>query len=242
MAIVSCCALYYCFFKTNSFLYKKRQEFLYLVRISFNSFNYDICSQFYIDGVLYSNYFDIQNSVNKYCTNFDYTINDLKNDILKDPWVKSVNIYKKYPNRLEIKLVEYNPFAIWVNNIGDYKLIDEYGDVISVPTKEVKGFKNLFIIIGDDIKPEVYNVFNLLSIYNNVSNNVVKIIRIGNRRWNLIFKNGMVAKLPEEDENYFKVWKELDNIVLTSNNNDNLQVIDLRIRNKAYLKYKHERK
>lgn len=239
ISISFCVGVYLCFFKADSTLYKKRNEFTHLTKILLNNFNYDICSQFYIDGILYANYFNIQNNVNKYCVDISYTINDLKSDILEDSWIKSVSIFKKYPNRLEIKVVEYNPFAIWVNKNGEHKLIDEYGDIINVPTREVKEFKNLFIIVGDNVEPEIYNIFNLLSIYNNISSNIVKIVRVGDRRWNLVFKNGTIVKLPEEDKDFFKVWRELDKIVTTSGNDNNLQIIDLRIKNKIYLKYKN---
>lgn len=234
-----CFFSYFYFYRNGNAFYKKKVEFVYIVKTLLNGFNRDICNQFYIDGILYSDYFNIQNKVNRYCTSTDYTIKDLKNDILKDPWVKGINIYKKYPNKLEIKLIEYNPFAIWVSNNGEYRLIDEYGDIINISSKEVKGFENLFIVVGDNVKAEVYNIFNLLSIYNNISSNIVKIVRIGNRRWNLVFKNGTIVKLPEEDKNFFRIWKELDNIMTTCNNDNNLSVIDLRIKNKIYLKYKN---
>ena len=82
-------------------------------------------------------------------------------------------------------------------------------------------------------------MFNLLSIHNNISNNLVKIIRVGDRRWNLILKNGLIIKLPEEDKDFFKIWKELEHIITIYQNNSDLETIDLRIKNKLYLKYKN---
>lgn len=231
--------LYLSLFVRGSYFYKKKVIFLnYLGTLISNNINSNICNYFYIDGTLHSNYSNIQKYVNEYCSNENYKIVDLKSDILKDPWIKNLTIYKKYPNKLEIKIVEYNPFAIWVNDKNEYKLIDEYGDVINVSSTKVKQFKNLIIIVGDNIKPEIYNIFNLLSIYSSISNNLVKIIRIGDRRWDLILKNGLIVKLPEEDSDFFKIWKELDYIINMCRNDYNLETIDLRIKNKIYLKYK----
>ena len=133
LLIITIFVFYLCFFKQESILYKKRCDlFNYLTLFFSDNINSDICNHFYVDGILYSNYSNIQKNVNNYCNIKQYTISDLKQDILKDPWIKNLTIYKKYPNKLEIKIIEYNPFAVWINNKDEYKLIDEYGDVINI--------------------------------------------------------------------------------------------------------------
>ena len=233
-------ALYLCFLKPNSLFYKKRLEFFYISKALVNKFNHDICNQVYIDGIFYANYYYVQNLVNKYCVNENYSINKLKKDILGDIWIRDVNVYKKYPNKLEIKIVERNPFAIWINNENEHKLIDEYGNIIDVQKDEIKKFKNLFTVVSDRLEVDIFSIFNLLSTYNDISNNLVKIVRVGKRRWNLILKNNILVKLPEEDENFFKIWKKLNDILTLTYYDKNLQIIDLRIKDKIYLKYKND--
>ena len=109
--------------------------------------------------------------------------------------------------------------------------------MINIKEDEIKLFNKLLIIVGEPTKDDIYNIYNMLSIYNNITNKIFKIVRINNRRWNLILKNNIVVKLPEEDENMLLVWKTLDDLLSLKNFEENLLYIDLRVQNKVYLQY-----
>ena len=79
-----------------------------------------------------------------------------------------------------------------------------------------------------------------MSIYYEISSKVFKIERIGNRRWNLILKNNIVVKLPEENENIFNAWNNLNKIINIHGLDIGLEEIDLRIKDRIYLKYKDQ--
>ena len=200
--------------------------------------NKNICNKVVINGIKYSNYNNIQSSINDYCNNNDVSIKDLKNNILADYWIRDLYIQKQFPNTLRININEYNPFAILTKDGFSYNLIDEYGDIINIPKKDIENFKHLLIIFGDDIKSEINNLFNLLSIYYNITLKLVQVDRIGDRRWNLILQDGILIKMPEEDENIFEAWNNLDKILNIYGLDVDLQEIDLRIKDKIYLKYK----
>lgn len=206
----------------------------------FNNVNNNICNKLYINGMLYSNYLDIQNKVNKYCENENFTLQELKDDLLKDVWIKNVSIKKKFPDILKIQIKEYYPFAILINKKNEINLIDEYGDVIKIHENEIKNFNNLLIIIGEPEKKEIYNLFNLLSIYTKITNNISKIILVNNRRWDLILKNGIKIQFPENNENMLNVWQNVEKLLDINGVEINLKNIDLRIENKIYLKYNNE--
>ncbi len=220
---------------------KKLDEYLskFVDRTYYYSFslNKNVCSRLYIDGILYVNYLELQNKINRYCEEYNYTMTSLQRDILLDPWVKNVTIHKKLPDTLRIRIKEYNPFAVWINNKGEYKLIDEYGDEIKISKKEIGLFENLLIVVGDNLKTEVYDLFNLFSIYSEIAFYTVKATRVGNRRWNLVLRNGVIVKLPEEDHNLFEAWNILDKLLKIPELDSNLKFIDLRIENKIFLQY-----
>ena len=45
-------------------------------------------------------------------------------------WVKRALIKRKFPNTIEVTIIENLPFAVFINGINQY-LIDEDGDIIS---------------------------------------------------------------------------------------------------------------
>lgn len=202
-----------------------------------NLINKNICNKLIINGIKYSNYSNIQEQINNYCNNSSITMEELRNNILKDYWIKDLYIQKIFPNTLKINIIEYNPFAILTKDNLIYHLIDEYGDIINIPNDEIDNFSYLLIIVGDDVKNEINGIFNLLSIYYNITKKLIKIERIGNRRWNLILKDNIIVKMPEENDDIFDVWNNLDKVINIHGLDINLREIDLRIKDKIYLKY-----
>lgn len=197
----------------------------------------DICSRLTINGIEYSNYNNIQKYINDYCNIKGITLQELRNNILKDYWVKDVFIKKTLPNRLTINIIEHNPFAILTEDGKDYNLIDEFGETINIPQDEIINFSHLLIIIGKNLKNDINNIFNILSIYNNITTKLVKIERIENRRWNLLLKNDILVKMPEEDRSIIDTWDNLEKIINIPGLTNGLEEIDLRIKGKIYLKY-----
>ncbi len=201
--------------------------------------NYNICNRLIVNGIKFSDLQKIQELVNNYCLKQDITIEDLRTEILKNPWIKDVFIQKKFPNSLLINIVEYNPFAITINDKKQLKLIDEFGNIINIDDKETKKFNHLFMITGENFKSEVNNLFNLLSIYYDIARKATRAKRIGNRRWDLILNNNIIVKLPEEDDNITESWTILDKIMNIYGFDVDLEEIDLRLKDKVFLKYKN---
>ncbi len=194
------------------------------------------CSNLTINGINYSNKKNLYHNIYDYCNN-KIDIQTLKTELEKEIWVKDILIQQKSIDNLLINMIEYIPFAIYIDNDNNVKLIDEQGNFINIKEDEIKLFNKLLIILGEPTKDDVYNIYNMLSIYNNITNKIFKIVRINNRRWNLILKNNIIVKLPEEDENMLLVWKTLDDLLSLKNFEENLLYIDLRVQNKVYLQY-----
>lgn len=200
--------------------------------------NYNICNRLIINGIKYSNLNEVQNLVSQYCYGKNGNINNLRNQILENPWVKDVYIQKKFPNSLVVNIVEYNPFAIILDDNKEFKLVDEFGDIINISDNEIREFNYLFMITGENFKKEINNLFNMLSIYYNVANKITKVRRVGDRRWDLILNKKLLVKMPEENEDIVETWNILDKILNIYGFDINLEEIDLRLKDKIFLKYK----
>ncbi len=57
----------------------------------------------------------------------------LRASLARLPWVRSVEVRKRWPDRLEVFLVEYKPLARW----GDGRMLSENGEIFPAPKANV---------------------------------------------------------------------------------------------------------
>ena len=196
------------------------------------------CKNIIINGLKYSDYKYVQNNINEYCSNKEKTLKILRNSIIKDPWIKDLKIVVKLPNTTIININEYSPFALLTNDNKNYKLVDESGIIIETNQNDISMFGYLLKITGDNMKDyEMNNLFNIMSIHSEITKNINSITRIGNRRWNIVFTNNIIVKMPEYDEYMLDTLNILDNIIKIYGIMSNLKEIDMRNKDKIYLKY-----
>ena len=123
---------------------------------------------------------------------------DLIYDRLKVlPWVKNVMVERRWPNRLYIRITEKEPLALWQNH---YKvtLIDTDGNVI--PAQNMHPFKKLPLIIGEGAPQAAKELLEALRKFPHIQKYVVAIIRISQRRWNLLLADKKMVYLPEVNQ------------------------------------------
>jgi cell division protein FtsQ len=161
---------------------------------------------------------------------FSINLNDVRNKLILNDWIKDVEIIRLLPNTIKIKLVERVPVAIWqINN--KLFLIDGEGYQI---TNDIGQFSNLLHVVGEDANLYVKNLLNNLSQYPEIMSKLNSAVRYGERRWNLNFIQNITIKMPENEFN-----KALDYIfALNKANklfNQNYKIIDLRDSKKYYI-------
>jgi len=146
-------------------------------------------------------------------------------------WVASARVQRRYPNQLEVHVVERQPFAIWQRN-GGFRVIDKAGTVLSgIAADDVPG---LPVVIGKGADSAVAQLVNHLEAVPGVGSKMTAAGRIGERRWNLYFTGPVKVLLPEKGlEEALAVLSDLDdrNQVLDRN----VAVIDLRVAGAAVL-------
>jgi len=121
---------------------------------------------------------------------------------------------------------------LWQNNEQKY-VIDKDGNKVQI--FEDEEFKNLIILSGANANVNAKSLFNIFVINPELSTKIYSATWIGNRRWDIRFENGLLVKLPAD--NLQEAWHNLIKIYNLQNSINNLQVIDLRIAKKIYLKY-----
>lgn len=164
-------------------------------------------------------------------------ISEISKEIkLDQDWVKELNVFRSLPNKLNIIITEYVPFAIWENGAEKY-IIDRDGNKVKVDS--IASFEHLIILSGKNANLNVKSLFNILAISPEISSRVYSATWIGNRRWDIRFENGLLIKLPSE--NLEEAWQRLMRLYGKKGALINLKIIDLRIFDKTYLEYKSKK-
>jgi cell division protein FtsQ len=141
------------------------------------------------------------------------------------PWVRSAAVARLLPDRLFIRLTERHPLAFWQKN-GKLQLIDHDGVVVT--DQHLERFPGLIVVVGDDAPKHAAELLDMLVSEPKLAERVVAAVRVGNRRWNLRFDNGIDAQLPEE--NAAAAWAQLAEIERTSGIlGREVEAIDLRL-------------
>jgi cell division protein FtsQ len=111
-------------------------------------------------------------------------------------WIRDVHVERRMPDTLYIGLVEKKPLALWQTK-GALELLDEEGKPI---TRENLGrFRNLVIVMGDEAPAQAPELIRNLKAEPKILSNLKAAKWMGERRWDLVFKNDVTAKLPEEE-------------------------------------------
>lgn len=111
------------------------------------------------------------------------------------PWVKRADINRILPGALTINITEREPFAL-AQKDGHVRLIDPDGAVIT--DRGLGEFSHLMLVVGhaspDDLRALEAEKLKAPGL----SSRIKSAVRVGGRRWDLIFENGVRIKLPSE--------------------------------------------
>lgn len=152
-------------------------------------------------------------------------LQEVRERLEKLGWVRSATITRRLPSDVHVHLAERRPFALWQKN-RKLVLIDREGAVITA--KNLSRFNALPVVVGRDAPRHAAALFDDLARHPAIFQRVAAAVRVAGRRWDVRFKNGVVARLPEED--MARSWDrlaamEVEHAILEKD----LKAIDLRL-------------
>lgn len=122
-------------------------------------------------------------------------VRDARDTLQGLPWVEKAEVRKAYPDKLEIRVTERHPFAIW--QAGEtLSLIERDGRVIGAYAGY--GFNDLPLVVGPGASTAAAPFMELLSAYPSFASQVKALIHVGERRWDVRLANGITVKLPAD--------------------------------------------
>nr|WP_237684097.1 cell division protein FtsQ/DivIB [Pseudaminobacter soli] len=123
-----------------------------------------------------------------------FDVDDARDRVSSLPWIESASIRKVYPETLEIRIVEREPFAIWQQG-SQLSIIGRKGNVI-VPLTPGR-HTDLPLVVGAGAAEHAAAFVDQIARHPELKSRVKGYIQVANRRWDLRLDNGMTVKLPE---------------------------------------------
>ena len=164
----------------------------------------------------------------KLSTIYNRNIFSIKKKDIEEPlkeinFLEKVEVKKKYPNTIVVKIFETKPVAILYKNKAKY-LLDSSSNLIFFENN--MNFNQLPSVFGIGAENYFVYFFNQLENNNFPINNVKKFYFFQIGRWDLQFANDKIIKLPNDNvEDAIKKSIEL----LDRKDFENYNIIDLRL-------------
>ena len=189
-----------------------------------------------INGVSYKEKKNIEEELSKFKNINIFKIKEDKvlEKLTKFKFLESINVKKIIPSSININLSKTSILGKTFIN-GEEFYIGKNGEFI-----------NHNQIFGKHTTPTVFGEFELkefLNLYDTLNNQMLEINKIKyfyyfkNRRWDLVFSNGLTLKLPSKNKiNSIQIYKKL----LDNENLTNTKIIDLRVTDQIIMTNKNE--
>jgi cell division protein FtsQ len=114
------------------------------------------------------------------------------------PWVERASVERVLPDRVEVRIVERTPYAVWRLGSSEF-LIDKTGRALGAAPKGA-GAPQLPRVAGEGAATEAGRLLELLAREPALKSRVEMAERVGRRRWNLHLTGGGRILLPAEGE------------------------------------------
>ena len=122
----------------------------------------------------------------------------IRDDLRRMPWVAEARVSRQLPDKLVIDIQERTPHAVLVKP-DRLVLIDRNGiELDPISEKDAQG---MLRISGAGAAQQIESLDHVLAAAPALQPQIASAHRIGERRWNIVFKTGQIPALPQgEDE------------------------------------------
>ena len=128
-------------------------------------------------------------------SSFDLDLEQMRETVEAVNGVARATLRIKPGGTLEVAVVPRVPVAIWRQN-DTLRMIDAEGNYVA-PVGSRADRLDLPLIAGDGAKDAIIEALNLFRAAGPISENVRGLVRMGERRWDMILKNDQRILLPE---------------------------------------------
>lgn len=127
---------------------------------------------------------------------FGFRLADLREKVEEIPWVRTARVERRLPDILYIQLEERKPVALWQKD-GVLALVDRDGVVLS--HQGLEQFSSLPMVSGANAQIHAKDLADMVEAEPEIARRLEVAQWVGDRRWTLHMKGGVMVLLPEED-------------------------------------------
>ncbi|MCL2566583.1 MAG: FtsQ-type POTRA domain-containing protein [Alphaproteobacteria bacterium] len=113
------------------------------------------------------------------------------------PWIYHASVSRNLSGEIIINLIEVNPYFLWMNDEGNYKLINAddtiSGVKLNFPLEDLITIEKgkAALDSSHELRFLIYQDLDILK--------EIKSLKYNGYRWDIVLKNGLVIRLPEVD-------------------------------------------
>ena len=233
LIIIICCA------------YFSKSDNLDILKVSWREFRENIKNRpeflinlIKIDGVNHRISNEIRSVMNLDLpiSSYDFDLENIKSKVQLMNIVETANLFIA-DNIIHVEILERKPSIVWQNN-DNFEILDANGISISSVNSRHKHL-NLPLIAGQGANKHVKEALFIYHHNSIFSEQLIGLVRVGNRRWNMDLINNRRVMLPSEGVNKaLKKMIELNLVYKFSSKNFN--VLDFRNINRVIIRKNNE--
>lgn len=125
----------------------------------------------------------------------DFDLEEAKARIEALPWVARAVVERRLPDTIYVGVSERRPIARWRSG-GRTLLVD--GDGVAIRTRRPERWAALPLVAGRGAPVAVGRLLEFLATQPKLAKRVASSRRLGKRRWDIVFDNGVVLMLPQD--------------------------------------------
>jgi len=159
-------------------------------------------------------------------SSFDLDLPAIRERVEELPAIASVAVRVRPGGILELNVAERTPVVVWRTHEG-LTLVDPEGNVTG-PAISRAAHAQMPLIAGEGAKHHVQEALRLFSAAAPLADRVIGLVRVGERRWDLVLDRGQRIKLPEQG-----AVEALDRVVALNHAEEllerDIKVVDMRL-------------
>lgn len=119
-----------------------------------------------------------------------------KTQLERISWVKTAQVERRLPDTIFVGLSERTPIALWQKD-QKVSVVDAEGVVLT--DQNLEPFRNLLMVVGDGAPQNAQELITYLAAEPTIVSKIDAAVRVADRRWDLVMKNRVTVRLPEDD-------------------------------------------
>jgi cell division protein FtsQ len=160
------------------------------------------------------------------------SVEDIHARVTALPRIRSATVERVLPDQLIVHITEREPVAIWQWH-DRLQLLD--ADGVVMPETNVGKPSDLPLLVGEGVPQHIGEVLALLQSEPELAKSMRAAVRVGDRRWNILFANDLELKLPEDGAQ--EAWHRFARMDREQHlMSRDVNMVDMRLNDRIYVK------